>query len=370
MALSKPTVALLLALAALGCSSCALAQKNSQTAPQLKQQLDASTPGWLRQNDVPSVAVAYIDHGRVAWTAVYGEQSPGVPATEKTLYNIASLTKPISAEVILRLAAKGKLSLDESMSPYWIDPDLKGNPWTDLLTPRICLSHQTGFANWRRMTNHVLTFQWQPGTKMGYSGEGYNYVARFAEKKMDMPFEALAQQYVFEPIGMKDTSYTPKDWFAGRLAVPHGPDGPAFDLKDWQWQAADLLRTTIGDYAKFVVSVMHDEGLTKSLATERHTITRDRVTPEQHAKICATDSSSANCTLSSGMGLGWQVDHFDKLTLLEHSGSDPGVHTLAFFVPQTQTGVVIFTNGENGSKVIAEVVRLLYPNPMYLETLN
>src|SRR6266852_3929780 len=144
----------------------------------LQAQVAQKAPLWLKQYDVPSVAVAYIEKGKVAWTAVYGEQSPGVPATGKTLYNVASLTKPISAEVILRLASKGKLSLDEPVSTFWIDPDVKDNPWNKLLTPRLCLSHQTGFANWRDQ-NGVLKFQWQPGTSTGYSGEGYDYVARF-----------------------------------------------------------------------------------------------------------------------------------------------------------------------------------------------
>lgn len=62
------------------------------------------------QYDVPSVAIGYIENDKLAWTAVYGEQSPGVPATDNTLYNIASLTKPISAETILRLASKGALA--------------------------------------------------------------------------------------------------------------------------------------------------------------------------------------------------------------------------------------------------------------------
>jgi CubicO group peptidase (beta-lactamase class C family) len=354
-------------LALLASASCAFTQRNPTA---LRQSLDASAPAWLKQNDVPSVAVAYIDHGKIAWTAVYGEQSPSVPATDKTLYNIASLTKPITAEIVLRLAAKGKLSLDESMSDYWVDPDIKDNPWTPLLTPRIALSHQTGFANWRRMTNGVLTIRWQPGTQTGYSGEGYNYLGRFLEKKTGTPFEQLAQQYVLDPIGMKDTSFMPKPWFEGRIALPHGPEGTLPEYKQTKWSAADLVHTTVGDYARFVIAVMHDQALTKTLVTERSTITRDQVTPEQLSKICAADPDPKHCTVSVGMGLGWQVDHFDDVTILEHGGSDTGAHTFAFFAPQTQTGVVIFTNGENGPKVISEVVRLLYPNPLFLQTIH
>lgn len=165
----------------------------SEKASALRLTLDEKALEWLETYDVPSVAVAYVEDGQLAWTAVYGEQSAGVPATEETLYNIASMTKPITAETILRLVSDRKISLDEPMSAHWIDPDIAGNPWHDKLTPAIALSHRTGFINWRFQTNDTLEFLWEPGTKTGYSGEGYNYVARFAEKKLGQPFEALAQ---------------------------------------------------------------------------------------------------------------------------------------------------------------------------------
>src|ERR1700683_1690337 len=217
-----------LVVAVLGCVSMipAAEQEKAQStagavAPRKdgRAEIDAHAAEWLKESDVPSVAVAYIENRRVAWTAVYGEQSPGVPATAKTLYNMASLTKPVTAETVLRLASAGKLSLNESMSPFWLDPDIRDDTWSKLLTPRLCLSHQTGFANWRRMTGGVLKIRWEPGTKTGYSGEGYNYLGRFAEKKMAKPFDALAHEIVFDPIGMKETSYTAKEWYAGRFAV-------------------------------------------------------------------------------------------------------------------------------------------------------
>jgi CubicO group peptidase (beta-lactamase class C family) len=163
-----------LVLAVMGCMGANLAtgqhieQSTASTVAAREDgraEIVAHAAEWLKESDVPSVAVAYIKDGKVSWTAVYGEQSPGVPATGKTLYNLASLTKPITAETVLRLASAGKLSLDESMSPFWLDPDIKDDPWSKLLTPRLCLSHQTGFANWRRMTGGVLKMRWEPGTQ-------------------------------------------------------------------------------------------------------------------------------------------------------------------------------------------------------------
>lgn len=335
-----------------------------------RSEIDAHAAQWLKESDVPSVAVAYIESRKIAWTAVYGEQSPGVAATEKTLYNMASLTKPITAETVLRLASAGKLSLDESMSPFWVDPDIKDDPQSKLLTPRLCLSHQTGFANWRRMTGGVLKIRWKPGTQTGYSGEGYNYVGRFAEKKFGKPFDALAQEMVFDPISMKQTSYTAKDWYSGRLAVPHGPKGEEpVDQVATTWNGADLLQTTIGDYAKFVVSVMNDEGLTKAIAAERATMTRDTVKPDDLKKACREAGEVSNCSLTAGMGLGWEVETVNGVKILDHDGSDWGVKTLVMFVPSQGIGVVVFTNGENGNQVIRKIVEALYPNRLYAATM-
>jgi CubicO group peptidase (beta-lactamase class C family) len=329
-------------------------------------QIDAHAAEWLKESDVPSVAVAFIKDRTLAWTAVYGEQSPGVAAIGKTLYNMASLTKPVTAETVLRLASAGKFSLDESMSSFWLDPDIKDDPWSKLLTPRLCLSHQTGFANWRRMTGGVLKIRWEPGTQTGYSGEGYNYVGGFVEKKMAKPFDALAQEIVFDPIGMKETSYTEKAWYAGRLAVPHGPKAEKpVDLVAQAWNGADLLRTTIQDYAKFVVSVMHDEGLTSEIATERATLTRNRMKPEDLKNLCSTAGKPGHCQVTAGMGLGWEVETVNGENILDHNGSDWGVRTFVMFVPARGIGVVVFTNGENGEAVIKKVVEVLYPNRLY-----
>jgi CubicO group peptidase (beta-lactamase class C family) len=368
-----------LVVAAMGCMGTILAagqHKEPFTASTVAAkkdghaEIDAHAAEWLKESDVPSVAVAYIEDGKAAWTAVYGEQSPGVSATGKTLYNMASLTKPVTAETVLRLASGGKLSLDESMSPFWLDPDIKDDPWSKSLTPRLCLSHQTGFANWRGMTGGVLRIRWEPGTQTGYSGEGYNYVGRFAEKKMAKPFDTLAQETVFDPIGMKETSYTTKQWYAGRLAVPHGPkEETPVDYVVTTWNGADLLRTTIGDYAKFVVSVMHDEGLTKEIAAERATMTRDLLKPEDLDKVCKIAGEVGHCNITAGMGLGWEVETVNGVKILTHNGSDWGVRTFAMFVPSQGIGVIVFTNGENGNDVIRKVVEALYPNQLFLATM-
>jgi len=322
-------------------------------------------PIWLKAFNVTGVAIAYIDDGKISWTAFYGDQVPGGPhANEHTLYSVASLTKPITAEIILRLASNHELSLDEAISPYWTDPDIKQNAWSGLLTPRLCLSHQTGFPNWRYLTGNVLKFQWQPGTAFGYSGEGFDYVARFAEKKTGRSFEELAQTLVFDPIGMKDTSYTPRDWWTGRQAKP------VENGDRTTWSAADLLRCTVGDYTRFVLSVMRNEHLLPQIADDRRRITRNNITPESESVLCELSTAPRKCSVEAGFGLGWHITKVAGETILDHTGGDSDVKTLAFFVPRRRSGAVIFTNGPDvGHEMIDKIMGVIYPNPVYIATL-
>lgn len=339
------------------------AQPTAKSA--MQRHLEERMPVWLKAFHVTSVGVAVIENGGLAWTAFYGDQVPGGPrANDKTLYSIASLTKPITAEILLRLASAGRLSLDESIAPYWTDPDVKDNPWTKLLTPRICLTHQTGFPNWRYETGNVLKFQWQPATRFGYSGEGFDFVAHFAESKTGVPFEELATQSVFAPIGMNDTSYTPRPWWNGRQAKPVESEPRT------RWSAADLLRTTVENYAKFVISVMHNAGVSPEIAAERLRISRDLISPEMESVLCESAKDPDHCTVSTGFGLGWRVVAINGRTIVDHTGADNDVKTFAFFIPETQMGAVIFTNGPDvGHEMIDEVLGVLYPDRLYDATL-
>lgn len=324
-----------------------------------RARLDEQVPQWLAAYDVPSAAIAYIEDGALAWTAVYGEQSPGVEATQDTLYNIASMTKPLVSETILRLASEGRISLDEPMSEYWVDPDVAGNPWHKLLTPGIAITHRTGFPNWRYQTDDTLKFLWKPGTKTGYSGEGFDYVARFLERKLERSLNQIVRETLFEPAGMTGTAFTQEDWFEGRLAMARDADGETRrpDISE-PWSAADNAYSTIGDYARFVVHVMSNEGVDEEIAASRYTVRDNQIedgcpVPPEH------------CPEQVGVGLGWQVFVYEDETIAQHGGADWGEKALGFFIPETGKGVIVLSNGANGFKVIRDVVGELHDNDAY-----
>lgn len=312
----------------------------------------------MTKHGLPAVGIAIIDNGRIAWTKVYGEQAPGVRATDATLFNIASLTKPITAETVLRLVAAGKIDLDEPMSRYWIDPDLAADPRHERLTPRIALSHQTGFLNWRK---GPLAFQFDPGTAFGYSGEGYQYLGRFAEKKLGRNFESLAAEYVFGPIGLENASYSARPWMAGRNALPKDPAGTfgaSHVPAEGQWNGANNLSTTVRDYAAFVISVMRWERMTGSLALDRFRIHRNM----EGQGDCKAIRPEDRCPTDHGMTLGWERFEYPEGPLLMHTGNNPwGESSIAYFQPGRRHGLVILTNGANLTRAYFEFFALLDP---------
>jgi CubicO group peptidase (beta-lactamase class C family) len=338
-------------------------------APSREQQIrslfERYMPRLLTENAVPGISVAHIEAGKIVYAGAYGMQAPGVMATTRTLYNIASLSKPISAEVILRLASKNRLTLDEPMYLYWTDPDIANDERRKLLTPRIALSHQTGFPNWRRQTNHVLTFRHAPGESYGYSGEGYEYVARFAEKKVATDFETLAQRLVLDPTEMRDTAYTRRPWFDGRIALPTDPKGKSLEpeIAD-KWIASDMIYTTASDYARFMQSVMRGDGLTNALAKER-----SRVQVVEKSALCST-AKADGCPDEAGFGLGWEVFKIGADTFLTHDGSDDGVATFVYINLTRRTGTVILTNSNNGRKIVLPVLDLLGEDIAFVECMR
>ena len=335
-------------------------QIESRTKP-----LSVSVPEVLASSHVASVSFAEIVNGKLTVAEAFGEQSAGVPATPSTLYNIASMTKPITAEVILRLASQGKLSLDEPMYLYWTDPDIANDERRKLLTPRLALSHQMGFPNWRRETGGKLKFQKTPGTAFGYSGEGFEYVARFAEKKTAQPFEKLAQQLVFGPSAMTSSAYTKRDWFKGRIAAPTDGDGKWLKpvVAD-KFSAADLVYTTPSEYSRFLIGVMNGQGVTPAIRAER-----SRIQVEHNIKPCK-EARAAGCPDEVGFGLGWEVIRVKGKTFLMHTGRDTGLFTLGFFDPVARTGTIIFTNSEKGAAVIPPLLHLLGTDPVFIAYLE
>jgi CubicO group peptidase (beta-lactamase class C family) len=301
------------------------------------QEVDSKTsisermPAWLKQYKVPAAGVAVIKDGKVQWSAVFGERTTGIAASRDTVFNVASLTKPVFAMMALHIVARGDFDLDSGVSKYWIDPDVANDDRHHKLTPRIILSHQTGFPNWRR--DQKLAFGFDPGTKYQYSGEGFEYLKAAIEKKEGRRLPELAKAIVFEPSGMNSTWFTWNERAEKHFAVGYDRFGKAYSIpKRTDPSAADDLLTTIDDYARFVAWVLNGAGLPERLFREM-----------QRKQVKGQDGFN--------FGLGWQLIAAET-RVLTHGGSDEGVRTETFLIPARKEAVVVLTNSDTSDPLI------------------
>ncbi len=334
-------------------------------ALQRVDKLPAGVPDLLEQFSVPSVQVSVIRNREIQWTRTVGRRNAHHWADNGTLYNAASLTKLVTAELFMQLMNEGKADLDESMSKFWIDPDLQSDPRHRDLTPRLAFTHTTGFKNWRRppYSDGVLRFFHGPGEQYGYSGEGFEYVRRFLESKLGTAFESLADEYVFQPAGMENSSFVERPWFTDRLAAPFYADGrfrAPFVYREPN--AAGDLRTTSADFARFMLFAMEAGALRPELANERFRIARNRAEAICSGKPLASEL----CPSTAGHGIAWNVYEFQNERVLFHTGGNDGLRSLAFYVPEREFGMTLFANGQNGFHVIYSIVEAFYDNAAWI----
>lgn len=300
---------------------------------------------WLIENSVPAVGIGIIEEGEIEYAKVFGELKKDIPAPDNAIFNIASLTKPVVAMLTLKLVEDGQWDLDEPLYHYWIDPDVSNDPLHKKLTSRHVLSHQTGFANWRRMNpTGKLNFEFVPGTDFKYSGEGFEYLRKAMENKFKKSFMQLSDSVLFKPLGMKDTRYYwDKDMDESRFAFWHDYKGDLHKpetSKNLSINAAGSLLTTVEDYCKFGIDVINGAGLSEDLL-------EDMISTER------------NLTKNFELGLSWEVVRHlpGGEYALAHKGTDNGVNSIIILLPESKRGVIVFTNGDNGGSISEKVIK-------------
>lgn len=302
----------------------------------------------LIDNKVPAMGIGIIEKGDLTKVEVYGTLDGQRTAPYNSIFKVASLTKPIVALITLKLVDQGVLGLDEPLYTYWIDPDIERDERHKMLTPKIILTHQSGFPNWRYMTKEgKLAFQFGPGTKYQYSGEGFEYLRKAIENKLGKSIEELAQELLFDPLQMQDTRF----WWdskmdESRYAQNFDKEGKILEtVKYYEANAAANLLTTVEDYGKFLAYVIDGADLSE------HTYGQMM---QRQVKLKEADF----------FGLGWEIltDFSGNESAFLHTGKDPGVSTLAIWFPKSKNGYLIFLNGDNVDAIYEE----LMTNRLYL----
>lgn len=319
---------------------------------------------------VPGFSIALIDQEELAWAKGYGVLESGGEevVTQKTIFQAASISKPVAAMVALHLVEAGLLDLDADVNAAlhsWKVPENK-HTQAHKVTLRNLLSHTAGItvhgfpgypAGKQLPTlqqildgeppanSKPVRVRESPGTGFRYSGGGYVLVQQMIEDVTGRSLAGLAKELIFDTLGMANSTF---DSLLPRVYLPqaataHRKNG---DQVPGKWhiypeQAAASLWSTPSDLACLIVEVL------KSYKNESNRVlsaemTRQMLTPQV-----------------SWVGLGFPIIKMDGKTKFEHPGWNEGFHSLFVGCLDTGQGLVWMTNGANGKRLGREVTRAI-----------
>jgi CubicO group peptidase (beta-lactamase class C family) len=320
---------------------------------------------------VPGVSIAVINDGKLEWARGYGvlEAGGAKAVTAETLFQAASISKPVTAMAALALVEQGKLNLDENVNlrlASWHVPDNQFTK-TEKVTLRRLLSHSAGLtvhgfpgyaANQSLPTlTQILDGQKPsantgpirvdllPGKEFRYSGGGYTVLQQLMMDVTGKPFPNLLQDLVLGKVGMSHSTFAqplPKELEAV-AAVGHRPNGQAIDGRwhTYPEMAAAGLWTTPSDLALFAIELMESA-------------------KGKSSKVLSQDMARQMLMKQIGSyGLGVAVGGNEGGTTFGHGGSNEGFTCILVAHVDTGQGAVVMTNSDNGPPLFEEILRAI-----------
>lgn len=330
----------------------------SSFAPDLAgQELDALSrriPQLMKEGDVPALSAAVVRGGDVVWHGGFGvkDVSTGAPVDDTTIFEAASLTKPVFAYAVLKLVDEGVMNLDTPIAKYlpgeYVE-DRRGKA----ITARQVLSHTAGFPNWRSGRDLKIVFA--PGERFSYSGEGFVYLAKAVERATGQTLDRVVRRLVFEPLKMASSSLVWEERFEGRKATGHDAAGAPRRLeRPAEANAAASLHTTALDYARFLNAALAGGGLKKEIFAD---MLRPQIQVDEGCSNCVSRKPTGKLSREIAWGLGWGLQQTSDGPSIWHWGDNgSGFQCFVVGYPRERRGVVVFTNGLGGHGIIPDVV--------------
>jgi CubicO group peptidase (beta-lactamase class C family) len=284
--------------------------------PLITFRIEREAPLMMADAKVNGLAVAVIDNGQVAFVRAWGKRNveKELPLQADTIMYGASLTKFAFAYMVMQLVDEGKIALDQPIAGYLPKPlpdyepygALKGDERWRRLTPRMLLTHSSGFANFAFLEpDEKLRFHFDPGTRYAYSGEGINLLQFVLETGLGLNVGAEMQRRVFDRFGMARTSMTWRPDFADNVADGYNRDGAmTAHSRRSRPRAAGSMDTTIIDIAAFVAGFSRGEGLSAKSRAEMVAPHVAITSPAQFPTLAETTSPAMQAIkLSAGLGV-------------------------------------------------------------------
>ncbi len=335
----------LILLSYLFTTTAAIAQDSSLSSAQISG-VEKTVNAFMAQQNAPSVSVAIVKGGKLAWTGAYGfsDLENSVPAKPSTVYRLASISKPITATAVMQLVEAGKLDLDAPIQKYC--PAYPEKQWP--ITARELLGHLAGVRHYKqpdewRSTQHYdsvtqsLDFfkadplDFEPGTKYQYSTFGFSILGCAVEGASGMKFMDYLQEKVFRPAGMERIQVD--DTFAIISDRAHGyrKTEKGDVVNTWLADTSNKIPgggmiSTATDLANFAIATMHATLLSQTTLEKMWT------------------SQTTGDGKKTGSGLDWGLGEIKGHKEVSHSGAQPGTSTDLIMLPELNVAVVVMMN--------------------------
>ena len=336
--------------------------------------IDAEASRLMKRENVEGLALAVIDQGKVEHVAAYGHRNVAkdLPLTTETVMYGASLTKTAFTYMLLQLVDEGRLRLDDSVANLLPKPlpeydsddydyrDLANDERWRKLTPRILLSHTSGFANFRWLEpDKKLYIHSTPGTRYGYSGEGFYILQLILEQGLGVDVGEEMKTRVFDRFHMTNSSMTWRPDFSTNLADGYKLDGSTEPHDERSSvSAAGSMDTSISDQARLWSAIVRGDGLTKASRAEMVRAQIPISSAHQFPTLAEeTDSGNTSISLAAGLGL---VTFQDKSGLAWFKGGhNDSTGNMVVCFENRKRCVVMLANDVRAERVFPDLARFI-----------
>lgn len=317
-----------------------------------------------RQN-VPGMAVGVLHDGSEQHTAFgIANVETGIPVGSDTRFRIASVSKPFTATLAMRLVEEGLLQLDAPIVTYLPDLRLASERAQRTITLRYLLSHQSGlqgaFTEDHGMGEnalpqaiarfHTLRQVTAPGAVWSYCNAGYHLIGAAIARVLDMTYEDAMQSRLFDPLGMHDTTFSAEDVPPPALAIGHVAakgSGEGLAAAPHYYprnrNPAGGMFSTTGDLLRF--AAMH---LSSGMADGARFLSPKTVQLMQAPQVRAGSDAQA-------YGLGWALRTIAGVAVIGHAGDTNGFRTRLTLVPARRFALAVLANSAQSAAAIQSI---------------
>ncbi len=330
--------------------------------------LDTRIPKIMRDYQIPGVSIAIIHEKQMVWSNAYGyaDIQHNRKMTVDTVCRVESISKPVTAWGVLKLAEDERIHLDDPLNQYLKNWELPESSFpVDSMTIRQLLSHTSGMPlgtigleyspeakipSLEESLSKEATLIREPGTAFAYSNVGFNLLELLIQEVTGQRFSEYMEQEIFKPLGMKHANF---DWSTEiKTQVPVGYDlkGNPVPVYVYAEKASGGLFANVEDLAHFMIAGMAGINNDGNLVLNPSSV--------NELYYPAVDIPGMYGMVSESYGLGYFIDITpDGKKAVFHGGQGHGWMTHFHSFPIAGEGIVILTNSQRSWSLIAYILR-------------